>query len=146
MDELTSALIILVLILNVYSELVQKNTGILCPSVCKCNGNTTTCEGHDGSHLEYIPQLPENTTHLVFRHNHLGYLQKGVFKNVSILYLINLDLSSNRINKIDKMAFQMLPNLQFLDLSENKGLHSSKKLHSAFLGLQRNPLNKITLE
>nr|XP_011444469.1 toll-like receptor 1 [Crassostrea gigas] len=143
MDEITSALIILVLIFNVYSELVQKN--ISCPSVCKCNGNTTTCEGHDGSRLEYIPQLPENTTHLVFRHNHLGYLQKGVFKNVSNLYLINLDLSSNRINKIDKMAFQMLPNLQFLDLSENKGLHSSKKLHSAFLGLQNSALTEIRL-
>ncbi|XP_052719286.1 uncharacterized protein LOC128191234 [Crassostrea angulata] len=43
------------------------------------------------------------------------------------------------------MAFQMLPNLQFLDLSENKGLHSSNKLHSAFLGLQNSALTEIRL-
>lgn len=111
MDEiLTLALIIIVLIVNVNSEKSQKN--IPCPSVCICDRETATCEGHDGSHLQYIPQLPENTTHFVFRHNHLGQLRKGVFKNVSDLYLINLDLRSNRINNIDKMAFHMLPHLQ----------------------------------
>lgn len=42
------------------------------------------------------------------------------------------------------MVFQMLPNIEYVDLSENKGLHS-KKLHSAFLGMQNSALTVIHL-
>lgn len=141
MDEIKSVLIILVLAFKDGNGLSLTNTQ--CPSMCVCNGDKATCSGH-GSHLQYIPPLPENTTSLDFTHNCLKSLswEEDAFKNISGLYLTRLDLKSNRINHINRLAFRMLPHLQYLDLSENKGLHSVTK---SFQGLENNTLREIRL-
>nr|XP_034302016.1 toll-like receptor 1 [Crassostrea gigas] len=141
MDEITTVLILLVLAFKYGNELSLINTK--CPSLCVCNGDMANCSGH-GSYLRYIPPLPENTTSLVFTHNSLKSLRwrEDVFKNISGLHLTKLDLKSNRINSINRLAFRMLPHLQYLDLSENKGLHSVTK---SFLGLENNTLREIRL-
>ncbi|XP_011444468.3 toll-like receptor 13 [Magallana gigas] len=142
MDMTLSILMLIVMIFKGNGELSLVNTS--CPSVCECNGNTATCEGHDGSHLRYIPPLPEHTTSLVFNSNKLGYMGGNAFKNISGLYLTRLELRRSHIFNIDRLTFQMLPHLQYLDLSENKALHS-KKLHKAFFGLRNGSLREIRL-
>lgn len=96
MAKIASVLILIVLTGN--GEILLGNTP--CPSLCVCNGDTATCDGH-GSHQRYIPPLPENTTSLIFRHYSLGYMRADVFKNISSLHLTKLDLTNNRIVNID---------------------------------------------
>lgn len=139
MAKIASVLILIVLIRN--GEILLGNTP--CPSLCVCNGDTATCDGH-GSHQRYIPPLPENTTSLIFRHYSLGYMRADVFKNISSLHLTKLDLTNNRIVNIERLVFCMLPHLEFLDLSKNSGLNS-RKLHKAFLGLLNSTLKEIRL-
>lgn len=103
MDMTLSILMLIVMIFKGNGELSLVNTS--CPSVCECNGNTATCEGHDGSHLRYIPPLPENTTSLVFNSNKLGYMGGNAFKNISGLYLTRLELRRSHIFNIDRLTF-----------------------------------------
>lgn len=137
MYHITSVLMLIVLTDRGHGELSLGNTP--CPSVCVCNGNKTTCEGH----LRYIPPLPEKTTDLEFISNKLGYLDENSFKNISSLNLTRLSIK-RRINHIDKPAFLMLPHLQYLDLSGNVGLHSGN-LRKAFHGLRNSALREISL-
>nr|XP_011444470.3 toll-like receptor 2 [Crassostrea gigas] len=142
MDKQMWILLLIVFTFNGNSELSQRN--ILCPSVCVCDGETATCEGRVGSYLRYIPPLPENITSLVFNSNDLGYMGETAFTNLSKLHLTRLDLRRNRIGFIDKKAFNVLPHLQFLDLSENT-FFRSRKLHNTFYGLQNSSLKEIRL-
>lgn len=68
MYYIISGLILIFLTDRGYSQLSLENTP--CPSVCVCNGEKVTCEGH----LRYIPPLPEKTTDFDFSSNKLGYL------------------------------------------------------------------------
>lgn len=129
MDGQTWMLLLIVFTFKGNSELSQRNT--LCPSVCICDGKTAICKGHDGSHLRYIPPLPENITSLVFNSNDLGYMGEKAFNYLSNLHLTRLDLRRSRIGFIHKKAFRLLPHLQFLDLSENK-FFRSRKLENTF--------------
>lgn len=79
MDGQTWMLLLIVFTFKGNSELSHRNT--LCPSVCICDGKTAICKGHDGSHLRYIPPLPENITSLVFNSNDLGYMGEKAFNN-----------------------------------------------------------------
>lgn len=137
MYHIRSVLMLIVLTDRGHGELSLGTTP--CPSVCVCNGNKATCEGH----LRYIPPLPEKTTDLEFISNKLGYLDENSFKNISGLNLTRFSIN-RRINHIDKPAFLMLPHLQYLDLSGNVGLHFGN-LRKAFHGLRNSALREISL-
>lgn len=137
MYYIISGLILIFLTDRGYSQLSLENTP--CPSVCVCNGEKVTCEGH----LRYIPPLPEKTTDFDFSSNKLGYLGENAFKNISGLNLTRLAIRRH-IKHIHPLAFQMLPHLQFLNLSDNPMLHSGS-LRKAFYGLRKSELREISL-
>lgn len=118
---------------------------IKCPRLCKCYTNhTVICTGHHRQ-LYYIPPLPLNTTSLLFNQNSLRNLGEDVFKNLSHLHLTRLVLRRDNIHSVDRRAFESLPFLQGLDLSENKALRPSK-LKNVFYGLRNNDLRELYLD
>ncbi|XP_043818805.1 opticin [Dromiciops gliroides] len=82
--------------------------------VCVCLGTSVYCDDAD---LEHIPPLPQETTYLYARFNHISRIQSGDFKGLRKLKRI--DLSSNYISTIEDDAF-LLPALQELIIPENK--------------------------
>ncbi|XP_052056026.1 opticin isoform X2 [Apodemus sylvaticus] len=83
--------------------------------VCVCLGSSVYCDDAD---LETIPPLPQMTTYLYARFNHIRHIQAGDFKGLTKLR--RLDLSGNSISFIHSDALRLLPALQDLILPENQ--------------------------
>ncbi|XP_036614141.1 opticin [Trichosurus vulpecula] len=82
--------------------------------VCVCLGTSVYCDDAD---LEHIPPLPQETTYLYARFNHISQIRTGDFKGLRKLKRI--DLSGNSISTIEDDAF-LLPALEELIIPENK--------------------------
>ncbi|KAH0520066.1 Opticin [Microtus ochrogaster] len=93
----------------------QSSHGLPTCLVCVCLGSSVYC---DDANLKTIPPLPQMTTYLYARFNHISHIQAGDFKGLTKLKRI--DLSSNSISSIHNDAFRLLPALQDLILSENQ--------------------------
>ncbi|XP_075843528.1 opticin isoform X1 [Microtus pennsylvanicus] len=93
----------------------QSSHGLPTCLVCVCLGSSVYCDDAD---LKTIPPLPQMTTYLYARFNHISHIQAGDFKGLTKLKRI--DLSSNSISSIHNDAFRLLPALQDLILSENQ--------------------------
>uniref|UniRef100_G3WYM8 Opticin n=1 Tax=Sarcophilus harrisii TaxID=9305 RepID=G3WYM8_SARHA len=113
--------------------------------ICVCLGTSVYCEDVD---LDHIPPLPQETTYLYARFNHITHIQSGDFKGLSMPLqdfidqsgihftgnvfrkrfqnitcsdrgkLKHIDLSNNCISTIEEDAF-LLPVLQELLIPEN---------------------------
>ncbi|XP_076797318.1 opticin isoform X2 [Arvicanthis niloticus] len=93
----------------------QSSHGLPTCLVCVCLGSSVYCDDAD---LENIPPLPQMTTYLYARFNHISLIQAGDFKGLTKLR--RLDLSGNSISSIHNDALHLLPALQDLILSENQ--------------------------
>lgn len=93
----------------------QSSHGLPTCLVCVCLGSSVYCDDAD---LEDIPPLPQMTTYLYARFNHISHIQAGDFKGLTKLRRI--DLSSNSISSIHNDALRLLPALQDLILPENQ--------------------------
>lgn len=142
MDGQTWMLLLIVFTFKGNSELSHRNT--LCPSVCICDGKTAICKGHDGSHLRYIPPLPENITSLVFNSNDLGYMGEKAFNNLSNLHLTRLDLRRSRIGFIHKKGLQT-DSSSTVSRLKWKQILSFQKTTQYIYGLQNSSLREIRL-
>ncbi|CAL8331171.1 unnamed protein product [Lota lota] len=86
-------------------------------------------------------ELSDTAIHtLSLRDTSLGKLTNITFKGLDKTNLTTLDLSSNKMNAIEKGAFQWLPTLETLHLEDNNLKHLTK---DAFVGLQS--LKKLNL-
>uniref|UniRef100_A0A8C6HHE1 Opticin n=1 Tax=Mus spicilegus TaxID=10103 RepID=A0A8C6HHE1_MUSSI len=93
----------------------QSSHGLPTCLVCVCLGSSVYCDDAD---LENIPPLPQMTTYLYARFNHISHIQAGDFKGLTKLRRI--DLSGNSISSIHNDALRLLPALQDLILPENQ--------------------------
>ncbi|XP_067001059.2 chaoptin [Anabrus simplex] len=69
-------------------------------------------------HPDFIQNMPL-LRHLHLANNNIHILQNNTFASSQISQVIHLNLSHNRIFKVEEMAFQGLNMLRFLDLSRN---------------------------
>lgn len=107
-----------------------------CPSVCTCTNTVVDCSNQQ---LLAVPGgIPSNTTHLILRKNNVTSLS-GV--NSLSIPLRHLDLSHNRIDKIDKEDVQNFSEIEELLLDFNMLTESSI---SAF-DLLEDTLRKLSL-
>ncbi|XP_073416857.1 opticin isoform X1 [Dendrobates tinctorius] len=83
--------------------------------MCVCLGTSVYCDDVD---LTSLPDLPKETTYLYARFNKISHIQAKNFAGLDKLKYV--DLSSNYLSKIDDDAFNLLPSLQELILSENQ--------------------------
>ncbi|KAF7653651.1 hypothetical protein LDENG_00080390 [Lucifuga dentata] len=88
-----------------------------CPEKCLCSIQTVKCQNQD---LDAIPHsLPANTKFLFVTGNRISHISVDSFPT-RLELLTDLYLSGNEVESVDAMAFQNLPNLVRLDLSNNK--------------------------
>ncbi|XP_034271610.1 leucine-rich repeat-containing protein 37B-like isoform X2 [Pantherophis guttatus] len=89
------------------------------------------------------------TEYLIFKNNHLSRLDNASLDG--LLSLIHLDVSYNRIQTIEKNAFEPVPLLQSINLSGNRIVRITQGAFQAWHGMQllyklilnHNPLRKI---
>lgn len=87
-----------------------------CPEKCLCFSQTVKCQNQD---LEEIPHsLPNNTKVLLLTGNSISRVDTDSFPNL-LDQLTDLYLGGNELEFVDAMAFNKLPNLVRLDLSNN---------------------------
>ncbi|KAJ8386668.1 hypothetical protein AAFF_G00167840 [Aldrovandia affinis] len=82
--------------------------------LCTCLGGSVYC---DDVKLETVPPLPKDTTHFYARYNKITKINKSDFANMNNLKRI--DVTSNKISRIDEDALADLPALEELVLREN---------------------------
>ncbi|XP_050396230.1 toll-like receptor 3 [Patella vulgata] len=118
--ELTSVFVCCILVIVIchgskeYRPCVKDSSS---KTICWCSGDGyTDCSGHG---LNYIPVLPNTTTQLKLRNNNLKILNVQMLKNISNKQLTYLDVSKNKIKKIDSDFIGVFKRLQTLDLSVN---------------------------
>lgn len=88
-----------------------------CPSKCVCFNTTVKCVNQD---LTAIPQpLPEDTKILFVTGNNIQSLTSNSFPT-PLKQLTNVHLTGNRIEEIEPRVFHNIPNLNLLDLSNNR--------------------------
>ncbi|XP_019363105.1 PREDICTED: vasorin [Gavialis gangeticus] len=88
-----------------------------CPLGCVCNQpQTIFCTSRKGDTIPAV--LSTDTTNLYVFNNNITLLREDTFKSLPELQL--LDLSQNKISSIPKNVFQPLTNLINLDLSSNQ--------------------------
>lgn len=87
-----------------------------CPDKCLCLSQTVTCQNQN---LDSIPHsLPSDTKSLVVTGNHIARLDQDSFPT-PMEHLTDLTLSGNELEVVEANAFDNLPNLARLDLSDN---------------------------
>ncbi|XP_059195829.1 trophoblast glycoprotein b [Centropristis striata] len=119
-----------------------------CPDKCLCFSQTVKCQNQD---LEEIPHsLPANTKFLFVTGNNISRISVGSFPT-RLEHLTDLYLSGNKLESVDAMVFDNLPNLVRLDLSNNniqtfseKALPDDNKVQ--FLNLSSSFRNHTTLD
>lgn len=95
-----------------------------CPDKCSCSSQTVKCQNLD---LDAIPHsIPTNTNILFVTGNNISGISEASFPN-RLELLTDLYLSGNELKYVDAMAFDSLPNLVQLDLSNNRIVNFSKK-------------------
>ncbi|XP_028281368.1 trophoblast glycoprotein [Parambassis ranga] len=88
-----------------------------CPDKCSCISQTVKCQNQD---LDAIPHsIPTNTKYLFVTGNNISQISEASFPN-RLELLTDLYLSGNELEYVDAMAFDSLPNLVRLDLSNNR--------------------------
>ncbi|KAM3873600.1 trophoblast glycoprotein [Diretmus argenteus] len=91
-----------------------------CPDQCLCSTQTVKCQNR---HLTAIPHsLPANTKFLFVTGNRIPRIGADSFP-ARLDQLTDLYLSGNKMEHVDAMVFDNLPNLARLDLSNNT-IHS----------------------
>ncbi|XP_061574198.1 trophoblast glycoprotein b [Cololabis saira] len=94
-----------------------------CPDKCLCSSQTVKCQNQE---LAGIPEpLPLNTKILFVTGNRIPRIGEASFPSL-LEQLTDLYLSGNEMEHVDAMAFENLPNLQRLDLSNNRLLTLSE--------------------
>ncbi|KAM6910127.1 trophoblast glycoprotein [Xenentodon cancila] len=94
-----------------------------CPKQCECSSQAVKCQNRE---LDKIPHsIPENTSILFVTGNRISRISEASFP-ARLLQLTELYLSGNEMEHVDAMAFKNLPNLQRLDLSNNRLLTLNK--------------------
>ncbi|XP_050396232.1 toll-like receptor 2 type-1 [Patella vulgata] len=118
--ELTSVFVCCILVIVICHGSKEKRPCVKDSSsktICWCLGNGyTDCSGHG---LNYIPVLPNTTTRLKLRNNNLKILNVQMLKNISNNQLTDLDVSKNKIEKIDSDFIGFFKRLQILNLNVN---------------------------
>ncbi|KAM6995760.1 trophoblast glycoprotein [Tautogolabrus adspersus] len=95
-----------------------------CPDKCLCVSQTVKCQNQD---LNAIPHsLPNNTKVLFVTGNDISGISVDSFPT-RLELLTDLYLSGNEIESVDVNAFENLPNLVRLDLSNNNILNFSER-------------------
>ncbi|XP_068179742.1 trophoblast glycoprotein [Antennarius striatus] len=95
-----------------------------CPDKCLCSSQTVKCQNQD---LDTLPHsLPTNTKFLFVTGNTISRIGVESFPDL-MDQLTDLYLTGNEIEFVDADAFDNLPNLVRLDLSNNKILNFSDK-------------------
>ncbi|XP_020489989.1 trophoblast glycoprotein b [Labrus bergylta] len=95
-----------------------------CPDKCLCVSQTVKCQNQD---LNDIPHsLPNNTKVLFVTGNDISGISVDSFPT-RLELLTDLYLSGNEIESVDVQAFENLPNLVRLDLSNNNILNFSER-------------------
>ncbi|XP_061805583.1 trophoblast glycoprotein isoform X2 [Nerophis lumbriciformis] len=88
-----------------------------CPEKCTCSFQTVQCQNQD---LDVIPHpIPVNTTFLWITGNNIPNINQDSFP-ARLELLTDLYLNGNDLEAVEEMVFQNLPNLERLDLSNNK--------------------------
>lgn len=88
-----------------------------CPDKCVCSTSTVKCINQD---LFAIPQpLPTNTKTLFITGNNIARLSAESFPT-RLDQLTDLYLTENKLESLDSMVFNNLPNLRLLDLTNNR--------------------------
>ncbi|XP_056331652.1 trophoblast glycoprotein b [Danio aesculapii] len=88
-----------------------------CPALCLCESTVVNCESQN---LTSVPHpLPENTTTLNLNGNNISNLNSASFPR-PLVHLTHLYISGSQLKELDSMAFQNLPSLRLLDLSDNR--------------------------
>lgn len=88
-----------------------------CPDKCLCSSQTVKCQNQD---LDAIPHsIPANTKFLFVTGNTITRISVASFP-ARLDQLTDLYLSGNEVEYVDAMAFDNLPNLVRLDLSNNR--------------------------
>uniref|UniRef100_A0A3Q2VXS8 Trophoblast glycoprotein n=1 Tax=Haplochromis burtoni TaxID=8153 RepID=A0A3Q2VXS8_HAPBU len=94
-----------------------------CPEECLCSSQTVKCQNKD---LDKIPHfIPNNTKILFVSGNSISRISGDSFPT-RLELLTDLHLSGNELEYVDTMAFNNLPNLVWLDLSNNTLQHFSE--------------------
>lgn len=94
-----------------------------CPDKCICTSTAVKCLHQN---LISIPQpLPANTTALFLNGNNISHITEDSFP-APLDVLTDLYLSGNQIEQVDPGAFDNLPGLRSLDLSNNRMLNFSR--------------------
>ena len=93
-----------------------------CPQTCHCINHFVSCKnnGKDESSIltpSFINKLPSNITHLCLAKMMLKEIQPILFKNLTILQVLNLD--GNKLSEIPKNLSQHLPQLKVLSMKKN---------------------------
>jgi hypothetical protein len=99
---------------------VQVNSQALCPSVCKCDSELTTCTDL----FSDVTDMTQHRFHSALRQLRVTgttnlELEEDRFLRWNITSLTYLDLSQNNITKIWQRAFYSLAYLEYLYLSGN---------------------------
>lgn len=88
-----------------------------CPDECVCLSQTVTCQNQN---LDFIPHsLPTDTKSLVVTGNRISRIGEDSFPT-PMEHLTDLNLSGNELEVVDAKAFDNLPSLARLDLSDNE--------------------------
>ena len=103
----------------VKDEIITETSNII--SDCECSWNSSTNEFLTNCSYVGFTNLPKSfpnlTTHLFLNGNNLNYIRDKAFSN--LLKLTCLDISNNKLYKIEKLAFHNLSNLRILILNAN---------------------------
>ncbi|XP_035671784.1 adhesion G protein-coupled receptor A3-like [Branchiostoma floridae] len=125
----------------------------LCPSdICSCSTSFRTVNGSkqadgrkvdcsrrglDGPARLNTTLIPRDMTFLNLQGNDIAVLKEGVFTEMPVSNLRNLDLSDNGISTIEAGAFTGLGTLEKLDLSNNQLSIINSSMFIGLDGLQR---------
>ena len=90
--------------------------------LCICDGACSISMGNtfnlSGKNLTFIPKtIPLNVTHLILNQNKITTIKYGDLNRM--IHLIHLDISQNRIEKINRLSFKGLKQLKVLNMSSN---------------------------
>lgn len=88
-----------------------------CPDECVCLSQTVTCQNQD---LDSIPHsLPIDTKSLIVTGSRISRIGEDSFPT-TMEHLTDLNLSGNELEVVEANAFEKLPSLARLDLSDNE--------------------------
>lgn len=88
-----------------------------CPDECVCLSQTVTCQNQN---LDSVPHsLPTDTKSLIVTGNSISRIGEDSFPT-PLEHLTDLKLSGNKLEVVEANAFENLPGLARLDLSDNE--------------------------